>query len=40
MPKVGSRRFDYTPEGQRKAKAYAKKTGKRMTTQTPPRRKR
>lgn len=31
MPKVGNKMFAYTKAGQKKAKAYAKKTGKKMT---------
>jgi len=30
MPKVGTKKFAYTPAGKRKARAYAKKTGKKM----------
>jgi hypothetical protein len=30
MPKVGKREFPYTKSGKKKAKAYAKKTGKKM----------
>jgi hypothetical protein len=30
MPKVGKRRFPYTPEGMKKAAEYAKKTGQRI----------
>ena len=30
MPKVGKKRFAYTKAGKRKAKAYAKKTGKKV----------
>jgi hypothetical protein len=29
MPKVGSKHFPYTPKGEKEAKAYAKKTGKK-----------
>ena len=29
MPKVGKKYFSYTIEGRRKAKEYAKKTGKK-----------
>ena len=28
MPKVGKKKFAYTAKGKKKAKAYAKKTGK------------
>jgi len=31
VPKVGDTMFAYTMVGQKKAKAYAKKTGKKMT---------
>lgn len=31
MPTVGGRKFAYSPKGEAKAKAYAKKTGKKMT---------
>lgn len=31
MPTVGSKKFPYTPKGEAKAKAFAKKTGKKMT---------
>jgi hypothetical protein len=30
MPTVGKKKFAYTPKGKSKAKAYAKKTGKKM----------
>lgn len=30
MPAVGKKKFAYTPKGKAKAKAYAKKTGKKM----------
>lgn len=30
MPKVGSKKFAYTPKGEAKAKVYAKKTGKKI----------
>jgi len=30
MPKVGNKMFAYTAVGKKKAKAYAKKTGKKM----------
>ena len=30
MPKVGNKKFAYTKKGKAKAKAYAKKTGKKM----------
>ena len=30
MPKVGKKKFSYTKAGMKKAKAYAKKTGKKM----------
>jgi hypothetical protein len=32
MPKVGGRKFSYTKKGKASAKAYAKRTGKTMTT--------
>jgi len=31
MPKVGNKHFSYSPKGRAAAKAYAKKTGKKMT---------
>jgi len=31
MPKVGKKKFAYTKAGKAKAKAYAKKTGKKMS---------
>ena len=31
MPKVGKKSFSYSEKGKAKAKAYAKKTGKKMT---------
>ena len=30
MPKVGGKKFSYTPKGKKAAKAYAKKTGKKV----------
>lgn len=30
MPKVGKKKFAYTAAGNKKAKAYAKKTGKKV----------
>jgi hypothetical protein len=30
MPKVGKKKFAYTKAGKKKAKAYAKKTGKKV----------
>lgn len=30
MPLVGNKKFSYTAEGKKKAKAFAKKTGKKM----------
>ncbi len=30
MPMVGKKKFSYTKAGKKKAKAYAKKTGKKM----------
>ena len=32
MPKVGSKKFAYTAKGKTAAKAYAKKTGKKVNT--------
>ena len=32
MPKVGDKNFKYTPAGKKAAKAYAKKTGKKLKT--------
>jgi|TARA_R110000851_G_scaffold238681_4_gene391449 hypothetical protein len=31
MPMVGKKKFKYDKAGKKKAKAYAKKTGKKMT---------
>jgi hypothetical protein len=31
MPKVGNKEFGYTKSGMAQAKAYAKKSGKKMT---------
>jgi|TARA_R100001143_G_C3248484_1_gene82399 hypothetical protein len=31
MPKVGKKHFSYSKKGKAAAKAYAKKTGKKMT---------
>ena len=31
MPRVGGKKFSYTKAGKKAAKAYAKRTGKRMT---------
>ena len=30
MPKVGTKKFAYTPKGEAAAKRYAKRTGKKM----------
>tara|TARA_R100001594_G_scaffold1363_9_gene5936 strand:- start:5545 stop:5676 length:132 start_codon:yes stop_codon:yes gene_type:complete len=32
MPKVGTKRFSYSKKGKAAAKAYAKRTGKRMVS--------
>jgi hypothetical protein len=32
MPKVGTKSFSYSKKGKASAKAYAKRTGKRMTS--------
>ena len=32
MPKVGKREFSYDEKGKREAKAYARKTGKKVKT--------
>ncbi len=32
MPKVGGKKFSYTKKGKAAAKAYAKRTGKRITS--------
>ena len=34
MPKVGSKKFSYTKSGIKKAKAEAKKTGKKVVKQS------
>jgi len=31
MPKVGKKHFSYSEKGKKSAKAYAKKTGQKMT---------
>ena len=31
MPKVGKKKFSYTPKGRAAAKSYAKSTGQKMT---------
>ncbi len=31
MPKVGKKKFPYTPKGKKAAKKYAKKTGEKET---------
>ena len=36
MPKVGKKSFGYTKKGKAAAKAYAKRTGKRMTKAAKP----
>jgi hypothetical protein len=36
VPKVGSKKFAYTPSGEKAAKTYAKKTGKTMTVAKSP----
>ena len=38
MPKVGTKRFGYSKKGKAAAKAYAKRTGKRMTAAKPKKR--
>jgi hypothetical protein len=38
MPKVGGKKFSYSKKGKAAAKAYAKRTGKRMTTGKPKKR--
>jgi hypothetical protein len=34
MPKVGAKKFSYTKKGKTAAKAYAKKTGKKVKRKT------
>lgn len=34
MPKVGNKKFAYTPAGKKKAASYAKKTGKKMAVKS------
>ena len=36
MPKVGGKHFKYSAEGKKAAKAYAKKTGKKVTRKKAP----
>ena len=38
MPKVGGRKFGYTKKGKAAAKAYAKRTGKKLTKASPKKR--
>ena len=38
MPKVGKKKFSYTKKGKAAAKAYAKRTGKKMTKKSPKKR--
>ena len=35
MPKVGIKKFSYTKKGKAAAKAYAKRTGKKITKSSP-----
>jgi hypothetical protein len=35
MPKVGNKHFPYTPAGEKAAKGYAKKTGKKVESKPP-----
>ena len=35
MPRVGSKRFAYTPKGEKAAKAYGKKTGQKVKIAKP-----
>tara|TARA_R100000742_G_C4274950_1_gene95161 strand:- start:1880 stop:2053 length:174 start_codon:yes stop_codon:yes gene_type:complete len=35
MPEVGDKKFDYTEEGKAAAKAYAEKTGKKISKKKP-----
>jgi hypothetical protein len=37
MPKVGKKKFGYTKAGKKKARAYAKKTGKKVIAKKKPR---
>ena len=39
MPKVGNKKFSYTPKGMKAADKYAKKTGQSMTNKNMSRRK-
>ena len=39
MPKVGGKKFSYSKKGKAAAKAYAKRTGKKMTKAKPKSRK-
>ena len=36
MPKVGGKKFSYSKKGKASAKAYAKRTGKRITKANKP----
>ena len=38
MPKVGSKHFSYTKKGKAAARAYAKRTGKKLTKASPKKR--
>ena len=40
MPKVGSKHFSYSKKGKASAKAYAKRTGKRLVKAKPKKTKR
>lgn len=40
MPRVGNKRFAYTPEGYREAQEYARKTGQKVVVTRPAKRRR
>ena len=40
MPSVGGKKFSYSKKGKAAAKAYAKRTGKKLTKSTPKRKSR
>jgi hypothetical protein len=39
MPKVGSKHFAYTKQGQKQAQQYARQTGQKVAAKQPPKKK-
>lgn len=39
MPKVGSKKFPYTPQGQKAAAGYARSSGQKVQQKPPPKKK-